>query len=110
MLGVQYNSPACYVLLFFLRRLPKGDLLPDYIIFIKNYLSKVCTESVFKGLSYCGGPEIKCRNCKHPSIFPCVKYDSQEVNLELHCCRCKGSEVDSVNNWPKVSHVVGLLS
>ena len=56
--------------------LTKDTVLTDYISFIHlNFLSKICAESGFKGLAYCGGPEVICKELKKPTI---LKYCKEE--------------------------------
>ena len=75
--------------------LTKDTVLTDYISFIHlNYLSKICVESGFKGLAYCGGPEVICQKWNKPTILPCVEYCtkkdySREVNAKPPCLLCE---------------------
>ena len=91
--------------------LTKDLVLTDCIQFIHlNFLSKICTESGFKGLAYCGGPEVICKKLNETIILPCVKYCkkedfSLEVNLQPSCQLCQIIEHDNVNNLEQVSAV-----
>ena len=81
----------------------KDTVLSDYIGFIHlNFLSKICAESGFKGLAYCGGPAVICKEFSEPSVLPCVEYSkeedfSREVNLQPACRLCDMIEHEDVN-------------
>ena len=96
--------------------LTNHTVLSDYISFIHlNFLSKICTESGFKGLAYCGGPEVTCKQLKKPSILPCVEYSkedgfSREVNHQPQCRRCGVAEHEDVNKLQQVSVVWPVMS
>ena len=76
----------------------KDTVLADYISFIHlNFLSKICAESGFKGLAYCGGPEIICQKWNKPTILPCVEYCtkehySREVDTKPSCLLCERTD------------------
>ena len=71
----------------------------DYISFIhKELLSKICTESDFKGLAYYGGPEVMCEKCDRMVLLPCVEYDvmsgvEEEPKITPKCEGC-GTKYD----------------
>ena len=103
--------------------LTKDTVLTDYISFIHlNFLSKICAESGFKGLAYCGGPEIICKELKKTSILPCVEYSTEEdfsleVDLQPSCRLCRRTEHEDVNKleqvsvvWPVMRVVVYIIS
>ena len=85
------NSTFCF-------SLTKGTLLTDHLLFIHQiYLCKICAESGFKGLSYCGGPEVTCKTFNKPTILPCIKYNreedlSQKAVLQPPCRLCQRTE------------------
>ena len=97
--------------MLFFPSLTKNLVLADCINFIHlNFLSKICSESGFKGLAYCGGPEVICNNLNEPTILPCVKYCkkedfSREVNLQPSCRLCLMTEHENINNLNQVSVV-----
>ena len=94
--------------------LTKDTVLTDCISFIHlNFLSKICAESGFKGLAYCGGPEVICKKLKKPTILPCVEYSkeedfSREVNLQPACRLCGMTEHEDINKLQQVSVLFGL--
>ena len=101
----------------------KDTVLTDYISFIHlNFLSKICAESGFKGLAYCGGPEVICKELKKPTILPCVEYCKEEdfghePNLQPSCRLCRRTEHEDVNKlvqvsvvWPVMRVVVYIIS
>ena len=88
--------------------LTKDLVLTDCIKFIHlNFLSKICAESGFKGLAYCGGPEVICKELKKPSILPCVEYSKEEdfsceLNPQPLCRLCRRTEHEDVNKLEQV--------
>ena len=74
--------------------LTEGTALTDYInLFHLNFLSKICAVSGFKGLAYCGGPEVICKTYNKPTILPCVEYNkeddfSREADTQPPCQLC----------------------
>ena len=87
----------------------QGTALSDYINFIHlNFLSKICVESGFKGLAYCGGPEVTCKKLNELTVLPCVIYNSktdfsQNPNLKPQCPLCK-EKYENINNLEQVSY------
>ena len=96
--------------------LTKDTVLTDYISFIhQNFLAKICAESGFKGLAYCGGPEIICKELKKPTILPCVEYNKEEdfsleVDLQPSCRLCQMTEHEDVNNLEQVSVMCTVMT
>ena len=102
---------------FLFLSLSKDMVLTDCISFIHlNFLSKICAESGFKGLAYCGGPEVKCKELDKPTILPCVEYSSKEkdfgreVDLQPSCRLCLSTEHGNVNKLVQVSVVWSVVS
>ena len=93
----------------------KNTVLTDYISFIHlNFLSKICAESGFKGLAYCGGPEVICKKLNEPTILPCVKYCKEEdfsleVDLQPSCRLCQRTEHEDVDKLVQVSVVLPVM-
>ena len=66
----------------------KGKKFTDYVLFIHNYLCKICKnsgkgggkESGLRGLTFRGGPEETC--CGETTVLECVYYDSNEEGCE----------------------------
>ena len=93
--------------------LTEGTALTDYInLFHLNFLSKICAASGFKGLAYCGGPEVICKTYNKPTILPCVEYNeeddfSREADTQPSCQLCGRIEHENINELAEVSGVHG---
>ncbi len=63
----------------------------EYISFIhQEFLLKICKESGFEGLKYCGGPELTCKTCEKTGLMESVYYKngegSEEAKETVRCC------------------------
>ena len=88
--------------------LTEGSALTEYInLFHLNFLSRICAASGFKGLTYCGGPEVICKTYNKPTILPCVKYNkdnlSSEADTQPSCQLCGCIEYENINELAEVN-------
>ncbi len=80
----------------------KKDTLPvEYIQFIhERCLSKIYEERGFEGLSYFGGPQIKCEYCNKMVVLPCVKSGiDSDPNPTPSCPSCDFDCAVDVNDF-----------
>lgn len=82
----------------------------DYIKAIhEDYLLRICKESGLKGLTYHGGPKVKC--CNSEKILYCVVYDGDEpvdMNLTPTCYECL-NEYDVIDLLVSNRHVDSMV-